>query len=54
MKTRINNFINQLNPRDLENWYRKLKHKKQTKGLTATQARIYKIVEDRLWFEFRV
>lgn len=54
MSTRIQTVIKQLSPTDLERWYRKLKEKKNSKGLTASQNLIYKTIEDRLWFEYRV
>jgi len=54
MNKKVKKFVEKLGPVKLESWYKKLKNKKYKNGLTPIQFRIYRAVEDRLWFEFRV
>ena len=54
MLKKMNIIIQGLKYNDLQNWYERLNNKKNFKGLTKTQKKIHKILEDRLWFEYRV
>ena len=54
MNKKIKKIVERLGPNKLEIWYKKLNNKKYKSGLTLTQKNIYKAVEDRLWYEFRV
>ena len=54
MNKKIKKIVERLGPNKLEIWYKKLNNKKYKSGLTLTQTNIYKAVEDRLWYEFRV
>ena len=54
MKFKVKKIVESLGPTKLETWYKKLETKRRRTGLTPIQYAIYKAVEDRLWYEFRV
>ena len=54
MKVKVKKIVEGLGPNKLETWYKKLETKRHKTGLTPTQYKIHKAVEDRLWYEFRV
>ena len=54
MKVKVKKIVESLGPNKLETWYKKLETKRHRTGLTPIQYTIYKAVEDRLWYEFRV
>jgi predicted RNA-binding protein with EMAP domain len=54
MLRNIKLIVQNLSYNELETWYERLNNKKTFKGLTETQRKIHKMLEDRLWFDYRV